>query len=544
MSDYTRTTLELLYNISRELTSDLDLHTVLGRVLSLSSKYVGAERASVIVLDDLRPVDAATIVHDRLMPQTVEDLRGILDQGLAGWVVRNRQAAMLSDTSRDERWLHRPDDSANRTGAKSAICVPVIARDKLVGVLTIVHPQPQFFNIEHLALVQAIADQAGIAINNARLYNSLQAAHRRYHELFDASIDPIWITNLNGCLLEENREAARLTGNESHAMQGRSAAELLQLNTGWLEAQAEDLKEGKTVHVETTLINHSGSVAPVDVYVSKVTMDAEESLQWILRDISERKALDALRDDLMAMVYHDLRSPLSNIISSLEMFNMLLPVSENDNLRAILTIASRSSERMQRLIATLLDIYRLEAGQAIASHKETEILPLAYEAIDAVQPVAENKGQEMKVEVEKNLPPVWIDPDMIRRVIINLLDNATKFTLFKGEIALTIRRVSGLNTASGEMIEFTVSDNGPGIPSDKLELIFDKFARLQVERFPKGLGLGLAFCKLAVRAHGGDIWVESQVGKGSKFIFTLPVGAGPQETAGDDTASPGSPGNL
>ena len=82
------------------------------------------------------------------------------------------------------------------------------------------------------------------------------------------------------------------------------------------------------------------------------------------------------------------------------------------------------------------------------------------------------------------------------------------------------------------MIEFTVSDNGPGIPNDKLELIFDKFARLQVERFPKGLGLGLAFCKLAVLAHGGDIWVESQVDAGSKFIFTLPVGVDPQEMAG------------
>jgi len=247
----------------------------------------------------------------------------------------------------------------------------------------------------------------------------------------------------------------------------------------------------------------------------------DDVLQWILRDITERKALDSLRDDLMAMVYHDLRSPLSNIISSLEMMNMLLPPTADDNVRAILTIASRSSDRMQRLIATLLDIYRLEAGQPITNYQRVEVFPLVYEAIDAVQPIVENKGQVMKVEIEPDLPALWIDSDMIRRVLINLLDNATKFTLFKGEIILSARR-------SENFVEFSVSDNGPGIPADKLELIFDKFARLQVDRIPKGLGLGLAFCKLAVRSHGGKIWVDSQLNTGSRFNFALPVEAPPQ----------------
>ena len=111
----------------------------------------------------------------------------------------------------------------------------------------------------------------------------------------------------------------------------------------------------------------------------------------------------------MAMVYHDLRSPLSNIISSLEMLNMLMPPTDNENLHSILTIAMRSSDRMQRLIATLLDIYRLEAGQPITNRQRVEVFPLVYEAIDAVQPVVENKGQVIKMEVEKDLPALWID---------------------------------------------------------------------------------------------------------------------------------------
>ena len=520
MSDYTRTTLELLYNISRELTADLDLPTVLARVLALSSKYVGAERASIVVLHNGQPVDAAIIVDDQLKPHTVEQLDGILDQGLAGWVIRNKKATILPDTSRDQRWLRRPDDSASQTGAKSAVCVPVIARDQLVGVLTIVHSTPNVFTDEHLALLQAIADQAGTAINNARLYNSLQAAHRRYLELFDDSIDPIWITDLDGRVLEANRMAESLTGRGPSEPGPHSMLELLNLEENWLSDRLPDLQGGRTVHTETALAGRGGSQVPVEAYLRKATMDSGDVLQWILRDLTERKALDALRDDLMAMIYHDLRSPLSNIISSLEMLQMLMPPGDQDNLHSILTIAIRSSDRMQRLISTLLDIYRLEAGQPITNRKAVDVLPLVQEAVDAVQPVVENKGQVIRLEVEPGLPALWVDPDMIRRVIINLLDNATKFILFKGEIVLSARR-------SGEMVEFTVSDNGPGIPQDKLDQIFDKFARLQVERFPKGLGLGLAFCKLAIRSHGGEIRVESKLNAGSRFIFTLPIETAP-----------------
>ncbi|WP_322506715.1 sensor histidine kinase, partial [Anaerolinea sp.] len=179
-------------------------------------------------------------------------------------------------------------------------------------------------------------------------------------------------------------------------------------------------------------------------------------------------------------------------------------------------IAIRSTGRMQRLINTLLDIYRLEAGQPITSRAMTEIAPLVYEAVDTILPVAENKGQQVDVQIEPNLPPLNIDADMIRRVLINLLDNATKYTLFKGKITLSVYR-------KGERVEFAVRDNGPGIPPDALEVIFDKFARLQSERFPKGIGLGLAFCRLAVRSHGGEIWVESKLNEGSCFTFALPI---------------------
>jgi NtrC-family two-component system sensor histidine kinase KinB len=517
----TRTSLDLLYDVSRELTSDLDLRTVLARALSLSSKSIGAERASIIVVDEhQQPVEAAIIVQDRLMPHTVELLRGTLEHGLAGWVFRNRQSALISDSSQDERWQQRPDDAVERSGAKSALCVPVITRDQVVGIITIVHPTPNFFKAEHLTLLSAIADQAGNAIYNARLHGNLQAAHRRYQELFEDSIDPICITGWNGLVLEANRQAVLLSGCGNQSLRGCRIEDLLGLNPDWLLEQEGVLRQNEMIRTEAVLSSQSGQIIPVEAYVRRVSINNEEALQWILRDISERKALDSLRETLTESIVHDLRAPLSNIISSLEFLNMFLPTENNESLRELLSIASRSSSRMFRLINSLLDINRLEKGQSITERNLVDPVPLLSEAVDAIQPNADGKKQVIEISPEKDLPKLWVDQDMIVRVMINLLDNAVKYTPNEGKISLVVRR-------SGDAVEFLVRDSGVGIPHEERELVFNKFYRLRAEHKKIGFGLGLAFCKLAVEAHGGRIWVETPPGAGSCFYFTLPIPASP-----------------
>ena len=170
-----KSTLEFLYNVSRELASALELRTVLQRVLFQSLKYVGGERGSIVVLDDNgKAVDSAIVYGRQIHDHTTQQLRETVERGLAGWVVRNRQPVWVPDTSQDERWLRRPDDAADQSGAKAALCVPLMARERMVGVLTLVHPEPGSYNQEHFSLMQAIADQAGIAVLNARLYNESQ----------------------------------------------------------------------------------------------------------------------------------------------------------------------------------------------------------------------------------------------------------------------------------------------------------------------------------------------------------------------------------
>jgi len=681
-----QTTLELLYNVSREITAALDLRTVLQRVLLLSMKHAGAISGTIIVLDEnYQPIDSAMISGDQILEHSIEQLRAICERGLAGWVIQNRQAVLLPDTSKDTRWLRRPDDADDRTGPKSAVSAPIQARDQLVGVMTLVHPTPGTFTNENLELVQAIAGQAGIAVLNARLYAEsqrqtrvmtalaesaaaitaslktedvlprilrqislalqvevvslalidpateevvfraatgekgssvvgvrlalgqgiagwvakrgegiivpdvqkderffsgvdektkfttraiacapiryhgevigvlealnpkdgifdpdalqvlsgigglagtairhaelfelLDAAHKRYHELFDDSIDPILLTDLDGRILEANRQAGSIFGVERQTLRGAMIKRFHFIDRGQVGDKFEKLGSGETICYETNLKTEGGREVPIQVYARSVLIEGIPRLQWILRDITERKNLDNLRNDLISMIYHDLRSPLANVVSSLDVLEAMAPKEFDPAIKSLLDIAIRSTERIQRLTNSLLDLRRLEAGQPIGNLQMVSPRDLAGEAVETVMPIVENRSQEVSMLIPEDLPAVWVDADMLRRVLTNLLENAVKYSPAGSKIYV------GAIPEGGKVVMW-VQDTGPGIPPDERDRIFDKFTRLHGRGGPKGLGLGLAFCRLAVEAHGGRIWVEDGPESGACFKFTLPT---------------------
>jgi signal transduction histidine kinase len=254
---------------------------------------------------------------------------------------------------------------------------------------------------------------------------------------------------------------------------------------------------------------------PVEVYVRRVEFEQSDSLQWTLRDITERKDLDALREDLAAMIYHDLRSPLANIVSGLEVLSNMVD-EQDESAHQILGIASHSTARIQRLVDSLLDLNRLEAGQPVADQKVVDPIALVRQAIRDVSPASEGRRQNIKTNLPERLPFLWVDAGMSHRVLVNLIENAIKFTPTEGNIEVGVKK-------AGDWLQFWVRDNGPGIPPAEQERIFEKFTRLRGKNIPGGLGVGLAFCRLAVQGHGGRIWVESQDGKGTVFHFTLPL---------------------
>jgi PAS domain S-box-containing protein len=687
--DKSKTSLELLYRVSREIATTLDLSIVLERVLSLSLNTIGAISGSIIVLDELEnPVESAIIVQDQVIYHTTEQLRSTLDDGLAGWVVKNRDAVNIPDTSKDERWLQRPDDEEGATGAKSVVALPIMSRNNLVGVITLAHPEPNYLQKDHLELVHAIADQAGIAIlnaqlygesqrqarvmtalansatamsstlqletvlqnileeiraalqveavtlslldreklhleykaarhdtidlrsslvgkririgmgfagwvaesglgeivqnpskdkrfsqtnaiypeispfaivaapiflhgkvfgvleainpyssyfesdalqvlsgigslagssiQNAQLYEDLQITNNRYHDLFENSIDPIIITDLNGKITECNIRTTKTSNYSSEDLNSMNINELHNVNWDVVGEDYSKLLEDTSSNYESSLTTKNEVEIPIQVNVHQIQIADQCRLEWILRDISERKNLDQLREDLTSMIFHDLRSPLSNVISSLDVIQASLPESIDPEIYSLFDIANRSTVRIQRLTKSLLDINRLESGQPITKKELINPGELINFAKKALITQAKAKKQEVIIDIAPDISQISADRDMLERVLINIYQNAIKFTPTEGRIEFGAAEENNVT-------RFWVVDSGSGVDPDYIDRIFDKYTRIHPDERIKGLGLGLAFCRLAVEGHGGKIWVENLPDGGAVFSFTIPI---------------------
>jgi PAS domain S-box-containing protein len=517
--------IDVLYHINRELAQDLSLKQTLANVLKKSVEAVAAERGSIVTLDEKHtPMDAAIIYHGKFIQHTTTQLQSIITLGLAGWVLQEEKAALIPDTSKDERWYRRPDDSVNKTGAKSAICVPLISRKELVGVLTVVHSKPDFFTAEHLDLIQTIGGLAGVAIYNSRLFTRLEVAQKRYQTLFEASSDLLFITDWDGRVIETNRAVEKATGYKSRISHDTDIMDFHSPDFSRLGAGFSNLKRMDSVVYESELLPPQAKCLPVEVKVAQVIIGKQSYLQWVFRDISERKYLTAMQEDLMTMVYHDIRSPLSNVVSSLDILANQLRDNKEPSVKTMLSVATRSAERIMRLVNTLLDIRKIEEGQSILHSDYDSPVQIVTDAIDICQPMATSKRITFESDIPERLPDIPVDRDMIRRVVINLLENAIKFSPSNKKVLVQVRQRPG-------MVLFCIEDQGPGIPEEQLELVFNKFTRLKAASKIQGFGLGLAFCKLAVEAHGGQIDADSQVGKGTRFSFTIPIDSQPESAS-------------
>jgi len=444
-------------------------------------------------------------------------------QGLAGSVIREGRGLIVPAVSQNPQYSEA--DKLGGVEMRAVSIAPIQSQGKVIGVLMAINPISGAFDPDALLVMAGLGSLAGTTIQNAQYLERLQKAHKRYRELFEDSVDPIVITDWEGKVLEANRQAVVLSGYSNETLRTMSIDQLHEVKRNKTGSNFEALKHDDECSYESVLHLQNDGVMPIEVHAHRVEFEETNSVQWILRDITERKELDALRDDLTAMIYHDIRSPLGNIVSSLELMNSLLP--QDETLRTMLNIAMNSTGRIQRLVNSLLDINRLESGQPIADQHAIDPLVLIRESLKDVEPAATGHQQSLQNKATGVLPLIWVDVDMIYRMFINLLENAIKYTPTGGLIEI------GAQTSDGASVKFWVRDNGPGISAADRDRIFDKFTRLRGNNNvpnPGGLGVGLAFCKLAVQGHGGRIWVESELGKGTTFWLTLPVAQKKVET--------------
>jgi signal transduction histidine kinase len=227
--------------------------------------------------------------------------------------------------------------------------------------------------------------------------------------------------------------------------------------------------------------------------------------------------LERLRQETSDFLVHDLRNPLGIISGVIGMLEIVLPEDVLQANRELLDTAIAASGRMQRLIDSLLDVTRLDAGEAQLELTEINLGTLAQKIVDRIAPTLRKRSISLLSTIPADLPRVPVDKERIDRVLTNLLDNAVKYTRDGGKITIAAR-------LQGEYVHVSVTDSGPGIPPQDRERVFDRYIQAGDQTGRRGFGLGLTFCRLVVEAHGGRIWVESgDEGTGSRFVFTLPA---------------------
>jgi PAS domain S-box-containing protein len=506
----------LLNRASKVINSTLDTSEILQSLLAQMNELLFAEAIS-IALVDRETNELVYEIAEGIGSDQIRGLRLPSNQGVSGWVMETAKPALVHDTAQDPRFFSGADE---RTGhhTRAMICAPMQVKGEVLGTLQAINPRAGRFSEEDLQLLINLANLASTALNNAQQYARTQAAEERYLSLFEDSVNPILLTDRDGAILEANRRALAFFGYSRQQLVNQSVSSLHQMTD---EPDAFPTFEEIGDRVETftsTIVDVDWQAIPVEVHVKQTVSGSTEVLQWIYRDISQEVELEEMRDDLMAMLVHDLQSPLGNVISSLELLRYELPPDSDPIFDSILDIASRSSRRLQTLIRSLLDITRLEAGHPISGAEFVHIDELLQDARTIVQPALDRRAVGLKVELPQDLPPVFVDADMIGRVFMNLLDNASKYTPEAREIT-----VHAEPAADGNQLLVILSDRGPGIPMRYRDAIFEKFRRLQGDGAPQGLGLGLAFCRLAIEAHGGRIWVDDAPEGGARFNFLLPT---------------------
>jgi PAS domain S-box-containing protein len=284
---------------------------------------------------------------------------------------------------------------------------------------------------------------------------------------------------------------------------------------------------GRTVNYEKDIILLDDCVHSLSItYIPHLEANQEILGFFALTsDISDRKAIERMKDEFIAVVSHELRTPLTSIHSSLKILTTGKLGNLSEKGQRMLQIADEQTERLVRLVNNVLDLQRIQSGKVKMNKQACQVTDLMIEAVQTMQAMAQE--QQVKLLVEPVTLLVWADHDYILQTLTNLISNAIKFSPPKSTVWLSASKQTNSHRQQPKTIPyitFAVKDEGQGIPGDRLESIFERFQQVDSSDSRKkgGTGLGLAICRQIVEGHGGQIWAESCLEEGSSFYFTLP----------------------
>jgi signal transduction histidine kinase/DNA-binding response OmpR family regulator len=491
--------LNLLPEIGKDLSARPNIDELTDIVLRRTVETLGAMQGHVFIFNGKVPLHKEYHL-DAVAPSSPETqlppLNALLEK-----IKGTRQSLIIADTENDVVWQGSPDNPI-----KSAIIVPMFGRHELIGVLILTHEQSGYFNLDHQLLLQAIASQASIAVENAQLYSSVAKEQLRLNAVLQTAADAILVFDADGCLSLLNPAGKQLFTNYDAKLglplaRGQGYDALIEL----LETANESSKpttgefispKKQAFSVLLTPIENGGCVA-------------------ILHDVTHFKDLERVKNEFVATASHDLRNPITSIkgYAQLIMFGGGLNETQTDFVQRIL----RGTEHMSELVENMLDLAKMDLSLE-RKMDEVDIHALLIQTADEFKPQADMKGQKLRLEETAASPRVRGDAFQLGQVLHNLVGNAIKYTPNEGAVKLSLQ-------ADGCRVNIRVQDTGYGIPSGDLPHIFDRFYRVRNSGHDdiEGNGLGLAIVKAIAEQHGGDVSVESELGKGSCFTLTLPV---------------------
>ncbi|MGD8474599.1 MAG: ATP-binding protein [Anaerolineae bacterium] len=521
----------LFQRTAQALVTSLDLGDLLTSIVDEAMNFLNVDIAILRLLD--RPGEHLEVEVVRGMPEeAVSQIRFRPGEGLAGQLLLNGTPLRGVNIQQDPRISQR--GVARLFGWKSFAAVALHLHKQPIGVWFMIRKRRQPFTDQDLAFLSAFADYASLGVERSMLRYTIVREKHESETLLQASANGILVMDGRGSVIDMNPAMERLTGWTLRQARGEPCSDVVGCQyagqTGTPEAANCPLLHSDARDrgfLEYQLRARDGRIIPVEASYGLIRDEDGklDRLIMVFRDITHQKELDRLRAELVANVSHELRTPLALIKGYASTLLRPQVVLDETETRRFLENASFAADRLGRMIDDLLCASRLDMDQLRLEPKQFDLSPVVQRVVAWFEPHAQDR--DLVVGLPEGELLVWADPDRVEQVLVNLLTNAAKYSGPGSTITVQSQLVGEPPSAVVH-----VSDQGVGIAAEHLSHVFDRF--YLVEESTDGVGLGLYICKGLVEAMGGRIWVISEVGVGSTFSFTLPVGVPVSSAVADE----------
>ncbi|NIN92905.1 response regulator [bacterium] len=505
-----------LYEVSKAIGSLMDLDQLLSRVIKLATDTLGADGGSIMLFEKetgkLIVRAAAGRREDMVMGKKLD-----IGERVAGYAAEKSEIVKIDGSLKDDP---RFCNLEQFDGIQSGITIPLVRKDKLFGIINVHRTEKKdAFTKKDVDLLSIFAAQSAIAIDNAYLFSTLQQEKEKIEAVFRGMEDGAIITDAQLNIIMLNSSTEKLLNVKRKECLGNNLLGFVsdfQPSIPWKELEK---KEEKMVNFD--LVRTSGKALFLSVVATRIRNEQGKLLGQImvLRNVTDEKKEEIVKRNFLSLISHKLRNPLTTILGYLPFLQEKMKVLGEPE-KEVLKVIEKEGLILSSHVDKLLMFTLLERKFLEIKKEKVDVKSLVETSLEMIAALIKVNQAELEIDSSLgDIGQVYVDRLKIQDVIENLVENAIKFNDKKEKRV----KISG-RSLDDKFIQMEIADNGPGIPSEEHEKIFQKF--YQVEEYftgkIEGIGLGLALAKRLVEAHGGKIWIESKLRQGSTFYFTLP----------------------